>query len=171
MELYVSPREFAHMPVYLVLRQHRSAFSFLINEVLATNLQFYFETLYRNLTQEEQSLPHKSCIQLNFSEINLVLKPCYLLFFSGRNYSSKDRHKSILFQGSIFPSQTNCLLATINFKKNREGQTVSDNSKQTKMTDRKDSTMYHQEYIPKRFPNPSFMTEKNGNTQPNKLCL
>lgn len=28
------------------------------------------------------------------------------------------------------------------------------------MTDRKDSTMYHQEYIPKRFPNPSFMTEK-----------
>lgn len=28
------------------------------------------------------------------------------------------------------------------------------------MNDRKDSTMYHQEYISKRFPNPSFMTEK-----------
>lgn len=65
--------------IYLILKSTGVSSTFLIIEVLATNLQFCLEILQVYLIQEEWYLPHKVFTHFNFSEINLVLKAFYCL--------------------------------------------------------------------------------------------
>lgn len=68
------------VPTPIIINSYKAS-TFLINEVLDTNLQFYFEILHMYLIQEEWCLPLKSFIQFNSSEINVVLKARYFLVF------------------------------------------------------------------------------------------